>query len=558
MNKGEGSMKKILTVIFLVFVAVMFAACNNNNNPKNGNQDDIGDQPDDENEQEEEFVPIQKHFILDENGNYGGSINEELYGRGAPLNGEYDILNSEYYIVNDFYNMLSTTTRTIFTHFAPYQQRMADSSGLAVALMILNHLGEDVYNQYNELELLRLYEQLNNTTVYGNGTEPEGLVKLFKHIGYEAKANIFQPKGSTTAEQIAYFNSWIEEQLKEGRYVMVRYQDTRSFSWNVIIGYDSMGIDYERNSVLIMADPYDIADHYQDGYKVSPSGRFYQWWRNVDLAGNSTNLYDCVVVYPKTKPFIFRVEDNKTIVQKVPERHLILNPDGTFGGTRNAALYGSVAPGGDALDFLYSTYYKFNDYYNMQSTETRSILPKYMAYQQTMASSCGISSVLSVLHYYGESRNICDEVFLVNKYEELNNAIIYNVGVGATGLKKLLSNLGYQAEGGSYSRDKYVNINSRLFPTYTDFLSWTIRNLRDGTPIPVSWRPHGGHWVVIIGIDTMGTNNVYDDVIIFADSNDTFDHYRDGYVTMPAMLFYRQWYNGSLTYNQQHVIFKRK
>jgi len=56
----------------------------------------------------------------------------------------------------------------------------------------------------------------------------------------------------------------------------------------------------------------------------------------------------------------------------------------------------------------------------------------------------------------------------------------------------------------------------------------------------------------------MGTNNVYDDVIIFADSSDTFDHYRDGYVTMPAMLFYRQWYNSSLTYNQQHVIFKRK
>ena len=122
-----------------------------------------------------------KHLILDEKGNYGGSLNRTKYGEGAPLNGLYDAENDEYYTVNDFYNMKSTDQRTIYTNFAPYQQTMQDSSGLATAVAILNYFGEDV-TVYNELELLKRYESLNNTTVYGNGTTREGLVKLFTNL----------------------------------------------------------------------------------------------------------------------------------------------------------------------------------------------------------------------------------------------------------------------------------------------------------------------------------------------------------------------------------------
>ncbi|HHX67183.1 MAG TPA: hypothetical protein GX708_03885 [Gallicola sp.] len=545
-------MKRIFSILCLFIVLFTLAGCNDAEIDDKGND---GKNPDVDTPVP--FEPVEKHLILDENGNYGGSIDTALYGPGAPLNGEFDILESEYYAVNDFYNMTSTTERTIYTNFAPYQQRMADSSGLATALMILNHLGEDVYEEYTELELLNMYEDLNSTTVYGNGTSAEGLVKLFKEIGYEAEAGVYSPQGSTSTEQIFNFNIWIEEQLKKGRYVMVRYQDTRSFSWNVIIGYDGVGMDYARNSTLIMADPYDIADHYQDGYKISPSGRFFRWWRNVELDGTSTDLYDCVVVHPKTAPFIMRFEDEKEIVQTVPERHLILNADGSFGGTTDAEKYGAAAPANEALDVLHSTYFKFIDYYNMTSEGSRYLLPNYRAFQQTMASSCGISSVLSVLNYYGEDTNIYNEVYLVENYERINNSVIRGSGVGWTGLRNLLKFLGYSATGGSFARERYVNVDSKLFPTYEGFVEFVQGHISNGTPIPVSWRPHGGHWVVIIGIDTMGTDNIYDDVIVFADSSDGWDHYRDGYVTQPAMLFFRQWYNGSMTYNQQHVVFER-
>ena len=46
-----------------------------------------------------------------------------------------------------------------------------------------------------------------------------------------------------------------------------------------------------------------------------------------------------------------------------------------------------------------------------------------------------------------------------------------------------------------------------------------------------SW---GGHWQVIIGYDTMGTETTQDDVIIVADPYDTTDHNQDGYGVYPA------------------------
>ena len=84
------------------------------------------------------------HMILNKDQSYGGSLSEKKYGKGAPLNGEYDVENSPYYVVNnDFYNMPSTKERTIFPRFSSYQQTMQDSSGLACLMMILNYMGED-------------------------------------------------------------------------------------------------------------------------------------------------------------------------------------------------------------------------------------------------------------------------------------------------------------------------------------------------------------------------------------------------------------------------------
>ena len=55
------------------------------------------------------------HMILNKDQSYGGSLSERKYGKGAPLNGQYDVENSPYYVVNnDYFNMPSTEERIIF------------------------------------------------------------------------------------------------------------------------------------------------------------------------------------------------------------------------------------------------------------------------------------------------------------------------------------------------------------------------------------------------------------------------------------------------------------
>ena len=67
-----------------------------------------------------------------------------------------------------------------------------------------------------------------------------------------------------------------------------------------------------------------------------------------------------------------------------------------------------------------------------------------------------------------------------------------------------------------------------------DFIQQT---LKEGNPIAIGWNDWGGHWQVIIGYDTMGTETTQDDVIIVADPYDTTDHNQDGYGIYSAERF---------------------
>ena len=76
------------------------------------------------------------------------------------------------------------------------------------------------------------------------------------------------------------------------------------------------------------------------------------------------------------------------------------------------------------------------------------------------------------------------------------------------------------------------------------FAAWVIENLKAGTPIIVDWIDWDGHFQVIIGYDTMGTDSVGDDVLIVADPYDTSDHLQDGYYTLGAERFFYMWHEG--------------
>jgi hypothetical protein len=99
--------------------------------------------------------------------------------------------------------------------------------------------------------------------------------------------------------------------------------------------------------------------------------------------------------------------------------------------------------------------------------------------------------------------------------------------------------------------------NGLAFPTYESFLTCIKENLSKDQPFAIAWRPNGGHWEVIIGYDNMGTDYLYDDVIIMADSGDTWDHYQEGYNVFPATLVYRHWWDLRFSVRQQWFVIDR-
>ena len=520
-------------------------------------------------------VVSNKHLILDAKGNYGGTLNRTKYGEGAPLNGLYDVENDEYYTVNDFYNMKSTDQRTIYTNFAPYQQTMQDSSGLACILMMLNYLGEDV-SDYSEINLVKAYEQVNNATVYNNGTTPEGLANLVNslNLGYSVTTDELDFSEAEGYEDYTdIFQPWVEQCVKDGKFVLLRYQAGNGYGWKLVIGYDNMG-DYKwsyttnyytnmtGDDVVIFADPNDNYDHYQDGYVAARASNVGRWWFNMTNNGVINEIHEYVVIDPNIDvEFEFEAE-SKEPYQTVYDIHLPLNNPGevrnnvSYGGMRDQQLYGIISTGDGLTNHTENPYYKINDFYNMGSEGSRVLLKNYTVLQQTMSSSCGVCAVNSVLKYYGNNDySFFDmELAYTNLYDE-HPGFSDVVRGGTTNInhKIALKEWGYTSH--YYQAPAGGNAP---FPTYRSFISFVKYNISNGRPIVIIASPKGGHFLTIIGYDSMGTDYIYDDVIIIADSSDYWDNYQDGYNIYNANQMYRQFTNGNSSVVQQALVIYKK
>lgn len=175
-----------------------------------------------------------------------------------------------------------------------------------------------------------------------------------------------------------------------------------------------------------------------------------------------------------------------------------------------------------------SIYFAHPDFYNMESTDTLTILPHFQTHQQTSEWSCGVDAAYMVLNYQGKLGD--------NTVESLAEMRTNGLAYEATSLESVIDifeNIGgYELHSTyDYNEDEYDQINLEMIQNY----------LKQGIPILVAWNDWGGHWQVIIGYDTMGTETYSDDVIIVADSYDTTDHNQDGYGIYGAERFYYNW-----------------
>ena len=189
---------------------------------------------------------------------------------------------------------------------------------------------------------------------------------------------------------------------------------------------------------------------------------------------------------------------------------------------------GASAFGGTA-DHLQSRYYVANDYFQMESDATLHILSHFKTYQQTTEYTCGAACALMVLNWFGQK--LYHEKAVAGLLETHNTK-----GSSVESIADLFDLIGWNVE--------YHASTDRKFQSAEAAGQAIIDYIDRGIPIMVDWVDWGGHWQVLIGIDTCGTATPYDDVLIFADPYDVTDHKQDGYYTYPLGRFFGMWREG--------------
>ncbi len=143
------------------------------------------------------------------------------------------------------------------------------------------------------------------------------------------------------------------------------------------------------------------------------------------------------------------------------------------------------------------------------------------AYQQTTSYTCGPSSLLTLLRYYGRDG---DEMTIA---KEANCSP--DKGTDPDNMVAWLEGHGFQVTWGEHGS-----------------LDLLRSNLQKGVPTLVEWIDYGGHWVLAVGYDTRGTETDRDDVIYFADPADGHDGTRDGLTSFNAHRFDAMWFDAFL------------
>lgn len=170
-----------------------------------------------------------------------------------------------------------------------------------------------------------------------------------------------------------------------------------------------------------------------------------------------------------------------------------------------------------AGDHENSPYFAHPDVYNMESTDTLTVLHNFQTQQQTSEWSCGVTSALMVLNWYGK---------LGDWNEESLAALRHSLdGTELEGYPGTTLNQAMDIFNGVGGFDMITTYDYPDGIWVEDIQSW----LAEGKPIMIAWNDWGGHWQVIIGYDTMGTETTQDDVLLVADPYDTTDHNQDGY-----------------------------
>lgn len=185
------------------------------------------------------------------------------------------------------------------------------------------------------------------------------------------------------------------------------------------------------------------------------------------------------------------------------------------------------------FDHRGTPYFSHPDIFHMKSNSTRTILTGFHTLQQSSEWSCGPAAALMALQWYGRAGTYTEEKLAAFRHP-LQDVHVEGFPDGYPGTTfNQMEDIFNRVGGFTYEdSNTYKKKNETLTPQRIQ------EELKQGHPILVAWIDWGGHWQVIIGYDTMGTESMLDDVLIVADSYDVTDHNQDGYGIYPAARFF--------------------
>ena len=192
--------------------------------------------------------------------------------------------------------------------------------------------------------------------------------------------------------------------------------------------------------------------------------------------------------------------------------------------------FGGATGAPEDVNHADSIYFPNINFSELTSTDDRIILSNYPTALQTTDYSCGPVAALTVLRWFGN--NNFDEATLIKKMKTQPL-----IGTSLGNMEKFFRKLGWEV---------HSSLDTPHFAELEDFQAFVMKNLSESTPIMVENVEFGGHWRVIVGYDTLGTENTYDDVLIFADPFDTSDHHVDGFGFGSADRFFSMWFDHSM------------
>jgi len=151
------------------------------------------------------------------------------------------------------------------------------------------------------------------------------------------------------------------------------------------------------------------------------------------------------------------------------------------------------------------------------------------SYQQTTSYTCGPASLITLLRYYDRDG---DELGIAREA-----GCSPAKGTSPTAMADWLKSHDFDVDWGESGSLKLLR-----------------DNLKKGIPTLVEWIDWGGHWVLVVGYDTRGTETERDDLVIFADPADSLDGKPDGLTSFNARRFESMWFDAFLFDRPMHKI----